>query len=207
MRNKIIEYLINKYEPHTIILYGSYADGTNNDYSDFDALIITDKNGVLHDGNEVEGVKLDIFIYNTSDIVKDINYEKYVQLYDGEIIIDKYGIGNNLKVKVIEHLRNTYIKSNEEKEHHIQWCEKMLLRTKRDDIEGYYRWHWLLVDSLEIYFILCDEYYFGPKKSLLKLKKKNLEAFNYYNNALTKFDLESLRQWITYLINLKTIGG
>ncbi|WP_243431727.1 nucleotidyltransferase domain-containing protein [Clostridium botulinum] len=199
MKNKIINYILNKYEPHTIILYGSYADGSNNINSDFDALVITDKKCKFHDGNEADGIKLDVFIYNTSLFKNDINYEEYVQIHDGNIVIDKYGIGKKLQEKVCEFIKNMPKKSREEKQHQIEWCEKMFLRTKREDAEGYFRWHWLLVDSLEIYFSICDEYYYGPKKSLAKLKNKNPEAFNYYNNALTKFDFESLKEWIDYL--------
>ncbi|MBR5774458.1 MAG: nucleotidyltransferase domain-containing protein, partial [Clostridia bacterium] len=35
---QIIEYINQKYNPISIILYGSYADGTNNLNSDFDSL-------------------------------------------------------------------------------------------------------------------------------------------------------------------------
>lgn len=199
MKSEIIEYIVKKYEPHTMIVYGSYADGSNNENSDFDALIITDKQFMFHDGNIVNGIPLDLFIYNTSDFVDKVEYEKYVQIHDGDIVIDKYGIGKELKVKVCEFIKNSSKKSIEEKQHQVEWCEKMFLRTKREDTEGYFRWHWLLVDSLEIYFIICNEYYYGPKKSLLILKKNNPEAYNYYNNALTKFDSESLSQWISYL--------
>ncbi|WP_194191578.1 nucleotidyltransferase domain-containing protein [Clostridium chrysemydis] len=198
MKNIIMDHIIDKYEPHTVILYGSYADGSNNENSDFDALVITDKDLNFHDGSIVNGVQLDIFIYNTS-FKDNINYEDYVQIHDGEIIIDKNGVGKDLQDKVCELIKNTTKKSKEEKEHQLEWCEKMLLRSKRDNIEGYFRWHWLLVDSLEIYFILCDEYYYGPKKSLLKLEKTNKDAFDSYSKALRNIDSKSLEDWVEYL--------
>ena len=37
---QIIEYIKRNYNPISIILYGSYADGTNNLNSDFDSLVI-----------------------------------------------------------------------------------------------------------------------------------------------------------------------
>ena len=40
MLEKIIEYIKQKYNPLSIILYGSYANGTNNLNSDFDALVL-----------------------------------------------------------------------------------------------------------------------------------------------------------------------
>ncbi|MGL5416504.1 MAG: nucleotidyltransferase domain-containing protein [Clostridium sp.] len=202
INGEIIKYIVKKYEPHTMIVYGSYADGSNNANSDFDALIITDKKFEFHDGNIINGVLLDVFIYNTSEFNEEINCEKYIQIHDGKILIDKYDMGKKLKNKVCDFIKNTPKKSIEEKRHGVEWCEKMLLRTKREDVEGYFRWHWLLVDSLEIYFILCDEYYYGPKKSLLLLKEKDIEAYNYYENALIKFDSKSLKEWIDYLKSL-----
>ena len=199
MTNNIIDYIINQYNPHTIIVYGSYADGTNNINSDFDALVITDNESIFHDGDEINGVLLDVFIYNTAHFKNEVDYEEYIQIHDGNIVIDKYGIGQNLKDKVCKFIENITKKSREEKQQQLEWCEKMLLRTQRNDTEGYFRWHWLLIDSLEIYFIICDEYYYGPKKGLLEISKKNPEAFNYYNKALTQFNYDSLSKWIDYL--------
>ncbi|MBQ5643591.1 MAG: nucleotidyltransferase domain-containing protein, partial [Bacteroidaceae bacterium] len=39
---QVIEYIKKKYNPLSIILYGSYANGTNNLNSDFDSLVISD---------------------------------------------------------------------------------------------------------------------------------------------------------------------
>lgn len=202
MKNRIIDYIVNKYEPHTIILYGSYADGSNNINSDFDALVITDKQCIFHDGNLFEGILLDIFIYNTSNFKDNINYEEYVQINDGDIVLDKYGLGRQLQEKVCDFIKVQSKKSIEEKQHQIEWCEKMLFRVKRNDTEGYFRWHCILVESLEVYFILCDEYYYGPKKSIAKLKSKDPKAFQYYNNALINLDYEALKNWIGYLRDL-----
>ena len=35
--DKILNYIHQKYEPLSIIVYGSYEDGSNNENSDFDA--------------------------------------------------------------------------------------------------------------------------------------------------------------------------
>lgn len=42
MKDEIIRYLMDEYDPDAIITYGSYADGTENVNSDFDALIIAE---------------------------------------------------------------------------------------------------------------------------------------------------------------------
>ena len=41
--DKIIDYLEKTYQPESIIVYGSFADGSANLNSDFDALIIAGK--------------------------------------------------------------------------------------------------------------------------------------------------------------------
>lgn len=38
---EIIEYIKSRYAPLSVIVYGSYADGSNNAGSDFDALVLT----------------------------------------------------------------------------------------------------------------------------------------------------------------------
>lgn len=55
--DEIIQYLKNKYDPITIIIYGSYADGTKNENSDFDALVISKYHENSHDLSVVEGIQ------------------------------------------------------------------------------------------------------------------------------------------------------
>ena len=64
---QIIEYIKNKYSPLTIIVYGSYASGTNNLNSDFDVLVISQHHSQFHDTSFVDGVQLDVFVYTTRD--------------------------------------------------------------------------------------------------------------------------------------------
>mgnify|MGYP002508368365 CR=1 FL=1 len=46
----------------SVIAYGSYADGSHNADSDFDALVITESHEVFHDVSFVEGIQLDVFV-------------------------------------------------------------------------------------------------------------------------------------------------
>ena len=86
----------------------------------------------------------------------------------------------------------------------LSWCEKMLSRTMRGDAEGYYRWHWLLVDSLEIYFDVKGLHYYGPKKALRLLEQTDQEAFRIYTKALQEFKHERLSDWIFHLKSIST---
>ena len=55
--DKIIDYLKKTYQPESIIVYGSFADGSANLNSDFDALIIAGKEK-LHDSSFVDALFL-----------------------------------------------------------------------------------------------------------------------------------------------------
>ena len=53
----IIEYLKQKYQPRGIVVYGSFADGSNNQNSDFDALVITELGEKGHDNSIINGIE------------------------------------------------------------------------------------------------------------------------------------------------------
>ena len=59
---KILAYLKETYQPDAIVIYGSFADGSANEGSDFDALVIADK-GRTHDSSVIDGIVLDVFVY------------------------------------------------------------------------------------------------------------------------------------------------
>ena len=72
---QIIEYIKQNYNPISIILYGSYANGTNNLNSDFDSLVISDSHEQFHDTSFVGGIQLDVFVYSrrkSSNIVLEM---------------------------------------------------------------------------------------------------------------------------------------
>ena len=198
LKKQIIEYLITTYNPEAIITYGSYADGTANANSDFDALIVANSSKI-HDESVVSGITLDVFIYPTEIDIENIDADNFIQIHDGKIELDKNGIASRLKEKVLNYIENIPFKSETEIHQEIEWCKKMALRTKRDDVEGYFRWHWLLMDSLEIYFDIIQERYWGPKKSLLKLRERDSEAYKIYGAALRNFNQETLSDWIDYI--------
>ena len=49
---KIIQYLVDKYSPSVLISYGSFADGSANAGSDYDALLVYDGRE-CHDGSRL----------------------------------------------------------------------------------------------------------------------------------------------------------
>ena len=126
-------------------------------------------------------------------------FNKILTPDDGKIILDKNGMGGWLKKNVLDYIERIPLKTEEDISQEIKWCEKMLLRTMRGDVEGYYRWHWVLCDSLEIYFDIKGIHYYGPKKALHFMEESDSEAFHIYSKALLEFNQEGLSDWINYL--------
>lgn len=199
---RVIKYIQDKYNPLCIILYGSYADGTNNLNSDFDALVIAPDHEQFHDTSFVDGVPLDVFVYPSMYFEGEYECEDFVQIHDGRIIADSNGIGKTLQENVRAYLRNLPVKSSEEIQASVDWCEKMFERAKRGDCEGMFRWHWVLIDSLEIFCDIMHHPYFGPKKTLKWMEEKHPKSFDCYKKALQNLDMECLEEWVVHIKNL-----
>ena len=198
---QIIEYIKQKYNPLSIILYGSYANGTNNLNSDFDSLVISYDHEQFHDTSFVNGVQLDVFVYPASYFDGNYDCNDFVQIFDGKIIVDNDERGKALQTKVQSYLQNRPQKSKAEIDASVDWCVKMLARVKRYDAEGMFRWHWVLNDSLEIFCDVMHHPYWGPKKSLKWMEENHPTAFDCYQTALADFSVDSLENWIAYLSN------
>lgn len=199
---EIIEYIKRRYDPLSLIIYGSYANGSNNQNSDFDALVISRDHEVSHDSSFVNGIELDVFVYPASYFDGKFDCSDFVQIYDGRILWDTDGLGASLQKQVLSYMDSRPLKTDREIRTEVEWCKKMLLRTKRRDAEGMFRWHWVLVDSLEIFCDAVHHAYFGPKKALRWMEEEYPEAFSIYREAL--FDLEegSIKNWVSCLEQL-----
>lgn len=197
----IINYLKDTYRPDAIITYGSFADGSANENSDFDALVISDHIR-KHDSSVICNTVLDVFVYPSDVFQSEYNPEEFAQIYDGRIILDRNGVAERLQKRVLDYIEHMPLKTDDEIQQEIAWCEKMLARTIRGDSEGYYRWHWLLFDSLEIYFDVKHLHYRGPKKALQDMAQTDAETFHIYSLALKDFSWQNLSKWISCLKSL-----
>lgn len=194
----ILNYLKETYQPSTLILYGSWADGSNNEGSDFDCLLLCDRAEPYHDVSIVDGIQLDAFVY-PQDSVRDADLSEFLQIHDGRILLDETGAGAALKEAVNAYITEAASQAREESLAQLDWCRKMLIRARRGDAEGYFRWHWLLCDSLEIWCGLQGQFYFGPKKTIRYLKETDPKGFALYEKALSVMDPQALADWIEYI--------
>ncbi len=196
---KIIEYIEKAYKPITIIVYGSYSDGSNNQHSDFDAIVISNDCDLHHDVSFIDGVQLDLFVYPKSFFESNVDFSNFTHLFHSDVMKDTDNYGANLVSNITEYVENLKGKTIEELKTDISWCNKMLLRIKEKDIEGMFRWHLLLVESLEIFCSIKGKQYFGSKKTLKWMVTEHPKAYKYYKNALFSLEIKHLEAWINYL--------
>lgn len=193
---EILSYIRRTYNPQSILVYGSYANGTNNLNSDFDVLVISRDHPRFHDTSFVHGVQLDCFVYPAAYFEGDFDCEDFVQIFDGKILLDHENVGKNLQDQLRAYLQRRCKKSREELLSEIDWCRKMRARAARGDAEGLFRWHWVLIDSLEIFCDILRHPYLGPKKALRWMEADHPDAFACYQRALQSLDLARLEDWV-----------
>ena len=201
MKNRLTEYLIKKYNPESMIVYGSYADGTAGDESDFDALLIGG-NKKLHDSSSVENVTLDVFVYPSGYFDSEYEIDEIVQIFDGDIILDKDGTATKIKAAANEYINSLPPRSDIENRENVNWCFKMMNRAARNDAEGLFRRHLVLTDSLMIYYDILRKRYFGPKKALRMMENEDPASYALYFAALGGRSLKSLENWLKHLENM-----
>ncbi len=190
------KYLIDKYHCHSMILYGSYANGDYTNESDVDVLCFCNEVKNQNDTSFIGEEQLDAWIYTTE---KMKNVEEFLHTRDGQVLEDTNGLCGDFLEKVNEvYKKGPEPISEAEKEFHKSWFLKMLKRTKKEDVEGNFRFHWMLTDSLEIYFKIKGIWYMGSKKSLRWLYDNDREMYLLYERA---FRRQSQQSDIERLIN------
>ena len=133
--DKILAYLKDTYQPDVIIAYGSFADGSANKNSDFDALVIADKEKT-HDSSVIDGIVLDVFIYPSDTFRQNYDPEEFLQVWDGNILLDTNGVAACLQKQVLDYIAHIPRKTVDEISQEVRWCEKMLSRTMREDLRS-----------------------------------------------------------------------
>lgn len=121
--------------------------------------------------------QLDAWIYNT-ETMDDVT--QFLHIRGGEILLDN----NNKCIDFLNDIDQEFAMGPKqltvkEKDFLRDWLQKMFRRAKKGDIEGNFRYHWMLTDALEIYFNIKGVWYLGPKKSLQWLYENDKGHMNY----------------------------
>ena len=198
----IIRYLEQEYSPLSIIVCGSYASGDEDEFSDFDCLLIVEDKQRDIDRSTVCGVQLDCHIYTVFDTCAE-DIDPFLICYDSVILKDRYGAAKALKERVREYAESHSATSQNEKDTIVSWTQKTLKRIKKRDVEGNYRAISLLSVSLEDYFLLRDMFYPGSRKAALYLRDNDPEGYELYRTAVTLRTNSSIEEWAKHVIAVR----
>lgn len=183
---RLMHILEVDHDCHTVILYGSRARGTFSSHSDYDLLGIRTEGEDTRDARKIEGIFLDAFIRSEKTVRE--KPQEFLHVRSGILLRDPQGIGAKLLEEVDRILK---LPPPEvplaEMEARKTWCFKMLERIRHagpEDVEALYRRHWLLVDLLELYFVLRGRHYLGPKESFRWLEENDAMAYRAFAAAL-----------------------
>jgi hypothetical protein len=179
----ICEQLATRHSAHTVMLYGSRADGSATADSDYDVVAFAPIEDALRDARLHEGDYLDIFIYPESVLAKPTG--EYLHLRQAKVLQQRGDEGDAFLAQL-----DTLFQQgpdslpSDEIAARLTWIHKMLARMQRGDAEGNYRRAWLLFSLLEDYFQLRRQWYQGPKKSLALLRQTAPEIYAKFAAAL-----------------------
>jgi predicted nucleotidyltransferase len=183
---RLLDILARDHGCHTIILYGSRSRGEATAESDYDLLGIRADGEDTRDARLVDGVFLDAFIKSVKSIEQGVHSLLHVR--SGIALRDPLGLGARLLSDVAKILELPPPEvPQSEIEARRTWCTKMLGRISRasaDDVEAHYRRHWLLVELLELYFVLRRKHYLGSKESFRWLEQNDEDACRAFSAAL-----------------------
>ena len=196
---EIIEYLKKTYDPMSILLYGSYADGTNDESSDFDCMIIVRQKDKNHDDAVIGGVQLDCFIFTEEQVKNEDDADAFLTAYNSNIVLDN-GLGAELKQRIHKYVEEHTVIPDDEKDFIRSWIQKTIHRIQKNDDEGNMRAVSFLAESLVDYFFLRDMFYFGSKKAIYYIKENDKEGYALFHKAVTAKANSDIIKWAEYII-------
>lgn len=198
----IYQYLKAQYQPLAIVTYGSFQAGTNDEYSDYDCMVIVDEKERRHDSSVIDGIQLDCFIFTRAEVSGE-DIDAFLTVYDGSIILDTDGIAAGLKERVRAYVAANSVIPEEEKEFIAGWIHKTMHRAKKKDDEGSYRALAFLWESLTDYFLLRNRFYFGSKKAVAYLKEHDPAGYGLYHAAITERTNDAIKAWAEYVADYR----
>ena len=197
MKEQLIRYLDKTYDPAMILLIGSYADGSNDEVSDFDAMIFVEGRHKNKDDSVVEGVQLDVDIYSVDDALF-ADPSLFIKAHD-PVVVKDCGIAPIFIERVKEYLEKTRVTDEADKKEIKAWIDKMIFRIDKGDDDANYRLVMLLWENLWQYFLLRDMNYYGNKKAIRYLKEKDPEGYKLFHKAITKKTPKYAKNWAEYV--------
>jgi predicted nucleotidyltransferase len=179
----VYQDLVAAHAVHTILLYGSRADGSAGADSDYDVAAFGPIDSSFRVARLVDGAYLDVFVYPEAFLLDPT--EEYLKLRGSHVILQRGAEAEDFLSKLEEIFRRGPAPlPPDEIEARKVWAHKMAARMQRADLEGNYRRVWLLTALLEDYFHLRGLWYQGPKKALRWLQQFDVPTYDAMHLAL-----------------------
>lgn len=197
--DELCRELIVQHGCHSLILYGSRAQGTQTATSDIDIVGFRSDPQPGSDSRLWQGYWLDAWIYSD----QDIQPENFLQLDGGKILRQE----GNFASQLLAELRALLEQPPEPKpEHEIRlyrnWFRKTLARIKQGDSESWYRRHMLMMDLLENYFVIRQQRFLGYKKSMRWLAEHQPAAHELFVRLYSpEADLELIERCVQLVVD------
>jgi predicted nucleotidyltransferase len=198
----ICDELVRDAAAHTILLYGSRADDTANQFSDYDIAAFASVPVMKRDTRVVHGQFLDLFLHPEG--VLHCPAEEHLTLRGSKVLLER----GTEATQFLQRLDALFRKgpaplSSDEIEARCNWARKMALRMRRPDIEGDFRRVWLLTALLEDYFRIRGMWYQGPKKSFQHLLVSDPETYRAFARALApEASFQSIDRAVRRVVNI-----
>lgn len=199
LRDHIKDTVQQHFPHHTMILYGSWARAQATKESDVDLFCIGD-NGEYHQRTLYKDERLLDAWCTSVDAMPDP--KDLLHLSSGIVLYQRNDEGTKLMSAINKALEQPPPPMPIWKqETYRQWTQKMLRRSRRNDPEGDFRRHWLLFDSLSLWFSLRQIHYPGPKAAVHWLQRNEPITHKAFCQAMTPgASLEDIEAWITKVI-------
>jgi predicted nucleotidyltransferase len=181
--DQVCKQLVAAHAVHTMLLYGSRADGSASRDSDYDVAAFAPIERSFRVARLVDGAYLDVFVYPEALLFKPS--EEHLKLIGSRVVLQRGTEAEDFLSRLDEiYRRGPEPLPSDEIAARKVWAHKMVARMRRADPEGNYRRVWLLTALLEDYFQLRGLWFEGPKKSLRWLEQFDVPTFDAMRAAL-----------------------
>ena len=196
-----VKEVVEKYSPHTVVVYGSRARGDSTIESDIDIACFCDSINTFEDIRQFNGVCLDASVYPT-EAMRDTN--RFLKFDKALCAVDELGFGKKLLQRVRVRVQDGPVPLDQrDKLSIVELRLKSLKRASKGDIEGNYKRSWLQFSLLETYFLLRGMWYLGPKQSLIWLMKNDQAAYALFDDVYqSPQNYDALKKLTYYTVNI-----
>ncbi len=181
--DRVCNELVSQHRVHTLLLYGSRANGTATPDSDYDIAAFGPVERLIRDARQVDGAYLDVFIYPEAELAGQA--EEHLKLRGAKVLMQRGAEADDFLARLDRlHAEGPAPLPADEIALRRSWAMKMATRIERGDDEGNYRRVWLLTVLLEDYFALRGRWFEGPKKALRWLAEHDPASHAAFSAAL-----------------------